>query len=109
MFDDDNLLPKETLWRVKEAFSDGVSSHKRSWYEIINEKVGNEKYDTNLNQHITPVTQEQKYYKSKFDKYFKNCDNVIPHYWMPKYVDATDASARTLDVYNENMSTQKEA
>ena len=109
MFDDDNLLPKETLWRVKEAFSDGVSSHKRSWYEIINEKVGNEKYDTDLNQHITPVTQEQKYYKSKFDKYFKNCDNVIPHYWMPKYVDATDASARTLDVYNENMSTQKEA
>jgi len=26
------LLPKEVLWRVKEGMSDGVSSHKKSWF-----------------------------------------------------------------------------
>lgn len=34
-FDGLDLLPKEVLWRTKEAFSDGVSGVKRSWYEII--------------------------------------------------------------------------
>ena len=27
---DPNLLPKEVLWRTKEAFSDGVSSQKKT-------------------------------------------------------------------------------
>jgi asparagine synthase (glutamine-hydrolysing) len=34
-FDSLDILPKEVLWRTKEAFSDGVSGTKRSWYEII--------------------------------------------------------------------------
>ena len=36
-FKDMNLLPKEVLWRTKEAFSDGVSKQTRSWYKIIQE------------------------------------------------------------------------
>ena len=31
-FDGTNLLPTDILWRPKEAFSDGVSPLKRSWY-----------------------------------------------------------------------------
>jgi asparagine synthase (glutamine-hydrolysing) len=31
------LLPKEVLWRRKEAFSDGVSHNTRSLYEILQE------------------------------------------------------------------------
>ena len=38
-FDDGAYLPREILFRKKEAFSDGVSSLQRSWYEIIDEKV----------------------------------------------------------------------
>jgi len=38
-FKDDNLLPNEILFRVKEAFSDGVSSKEKSWYEIIQSDV----------------------------------------------------------------------
>ena len=32
-----SYLPDELLYRRKEAFSDGVSSLQRSWYEIIQE------------------------------------------------------------------------
>jgi len=34
-FDVDDYLPSEVLWRVKEGMSDGVSSKKRGWFEII--------------------------------------------------------------------------
>jgi asparagine synthase (glutamine-hydrolysing) len=36
-WDSTDLLPKSVLWRRKEAFSDGVSSGSRSWYQIIQE------------------------------------------------------------------------
>ena len=35
------LVPEEILWRTKEAFSDGVSSLNKSWYEIIQTKIMN--------------------------------------------------------------------
>ena len=34
-FSDQGLLPDEILWRPKEAFSDGVSSVKKSWHEVL--------------------------------------------------------------------------
>ena len=34
-FQDSKLLPENILFRKKEAFSDGVSGLKRSWFEII--------------------------------------------------------------------------
>ena len=36
-FDGTGLLPDEVLWRPKEAFSEGVSSHKESLFEILQE------------------------------------------------------------------------
>ena len=67
-FDDDTYLPKEILWRKKEAFSDGVSSLQKSWYEIIGDYVQNmpkeEELDTTaINK---PTTPEQVYYMSIF-------------------------------------------
>ena len=41
------------------------------------------------------------YYKDIFKKYYPNCSNIVPYYWMPKYTDATDPSARTLDIYEK--------
>jgi len=97
------LLPNEILYRKKEAFSDGVSSLQKSWYEIIQERLSvdelvipNEIYITN-----PPVTKEQKYYRHLFETYYPGCQ-TIPYFWMPKYVNATDASARTLKIY-ENI------
>ena len=37
---DPTLLPKAVLFRKKEAFSDGVSPVQRSWYQIIEARVG---------------------------------------------------------------------
>ena len=104
MFDDDHLLPKEILWRVKEAFSDGVSSQKNSWYSIIAKNLENKSnIIVNLHMFNSPTTTEQKYYRKIFEDHFEGCSTVIPYFWMPSYVDATDSSARTLDVYHENM------
>ena len=27
---------------------------------------------------------------------------MIPYFWMPKYIDANDCSARSLEIYNKN-------
>lgn len=34
-----NLLPDGILWRRKEAFSDGLTSVKKSWYTCLQEHV----------------------------------------------------------------------
>tara|TARA_B100000035_G_scaffold314579_1_gene331314 strand:+ start:2689 stop:4428 length:1740 start_codon:yes stop_codon:yes gene_type:complete len=91
------VLPKEILWRTKEAFSDGVSKRTRSWYEIINEHVTNKKIQIINNE----LSLEQNYYLEVFNQHYKKHKQVIPYYWMPKYVDAKDSSARTLNIYSK--------
>lgn len=102
------LLPKEVLWRRKEAFSDGVSKNTRSLYEIIQEKVNSlSSSDTNkytINTHNKPDTPEKIYYRNIFESHYPNLGNVVPYFWMPRYVDATDASARTLKIYNNDKN-----
>ena len=108
-----DLLPDEILWRKKEAFSDGVSSLKKSWYNIINDKI-NTLYENDtllfdslkilLNDDNTinpPTTYEQAYYRYLYNLNYKGTDKLIPYYWMPKFVIANDASARSLDIYNQ--------
>ena len=103
-----DLLPKEIVWRKKEAFSDGVSGLNKSWFQIIQERVNNlikegifklpdvGRYKVNL-----PVTTEQMYYRYLFEIYFPRRASIVPYFWMPKFIEgATDASARTLDMYN---------
>ena len=111
-----DLLPYEILWRTKEAFSDGVSSLDKSWFSIIQEKVENltttnsecnnniimyQKMKTNINP---AITKEQAYYRYLYNKFYYGTDHLIEYFWMPKYVDAKDASARSLKCYNENNS-----
>ena len=96
------LLPNEILWRRKEAFSDGVTSKGRSLFNIIQEKVARKiTNDTGI-----PCTEsievEKLYYKRVFNDYYPNTGNILPYYWMPKYTNATDPSARTLDLYADN-------
>jgi len=101
------LLPPEILWRKKEAFSDGVSMSSRSLYQIIQEYIDSEKMDEineyrgNKYTHNKPDTNEKLYYRSLFDTYYPKVDNIIPYFWMPKYVVAKDPSARTIQVEAE--------
>lgn len=99
------LLPEDILWRRKEAFSDGVSKQSRSLYQIIQEYI--EKMYTPSNKkysHNPPSTLEQQYYRDTFESYYPNLGKVVPYMWMPRFVEgATDASARTLQIYDQHM------
>jgi asparagine synthase (glutamine-hydrolysing) len=106
----DNLLPAEILWRTKEAFSDGVSGHGRSLYTILQEKIaaidGIEEDYANFTskEHLQPKTLEQYYYRRIFDSIFPTTAKILPYFWMPKYTNSNDPSARTLTtLYNSKM------
>ena len=94
-------LPTEVLWRKKEAFSDGVSSLEKSWYQIIQEKINvpsNWKEIASKYTYLPPTTPEMYYYRSIYEKFYPG-KKSIPYFWMPKWCVATDPSARTLDTY----------
>ena len=94
---DPSLLPPEVLFRRKEAFSDGVSSQKKSWYQMIQERVpatDHMSYEKN-----PPTSPEQMYYRSIFETNYPGGGNLIPYFWMPRFTNAKDASARTLSIY----------
>ena len=96
------LLPECVLWRTKEAFSDGVSKTTRSLFTIIQENIPISFTNEGVNYSFNfPNTNEKKYYRSIFEENYPGLSNVVPYFWMPKYVEATDASARTLTMYSK--------
>jgi len=102
---DRDYLPDSVLWRKKEEFGDGVSSKERPWYKIIEDFVIKQKsikYDNAIEYtHNNPETMEQLYYRTIYDTIYKNQSHLVPYFWMPKYVDADDCSARSLSIYND--------
>jgi asparagine synthase (glutamine-hydrolysing) len=59
-----NLLPKSVLWRIKTAFSDGVSSNKKLWYKVVQDHI-----DTFiLTQEFNTMLQYYNYPKNPFYK-----------------------------------------
>ena len=120
------LLPDSVLWRKKEAFSDGVSKKSRSLNEIVGEfakdfieknvisELNFASNDTEysklvnlhpsmhkVNNHLVPSTAEQFYYRFLFEKYYQGVGYILPYFWMPKFIECNDPSARTLSVYND--------
>ncbi len=104
-FDGKGIIPQEVLWRPKEAFSDGVSPEKRSWYKVIYDYFDNKYTDKDLEDGKkfginTPYTKESLHYRLKFnEKYSDSQSNVIPKFWLPKWGNVKEPSARVLDVY----------
>jgi asparagine synthase (glutamine-hydrolysing) len=100
-FDDGVTLPDEVLWRRKEAFSDGVSGEK-SWYEIAQEKAAElvpAKWEKINFVENVPRTPEMYYYRRIFLDLYGASKATVPHFWMPKWSNTTDPSARTLGIY----------
>lgn len=99
----EHLLPHSIAWRTKEAFSDGVSPKGDSWFQIIQRMVPKEVVSKFNSEHPDkfnqPTTPEQYYYRTIFDEAYPDAANVVPYFWMPKFVKATDCSARTLAIY----------
>jgi asparagine synthase (glutamine-hydrolysing) len=95
-------LPDEVLWRKKEAFSDGVSTYERSWYQVIAEHVATlDLSDIPECTYLPSLSNESKWYRSLFDDVYPNRERLVPYYWLPRWCGTvTDPSARVLSVYS---------
>ncbi|KAK3748933.1 hypothetical protein QZH41_008697, partial [Actinostola sp. cb2023] len=106
-FDEMDLLPKDILWRPKECFVDGIASNEpgKSWYEIIQKFASSQVPDEALAEaerlypFNTPPTKEAFYYRQIFEEFFSGHEKLVPYFWMPRWIEATDPSARTLSHY----------
>jgi asparagine synthase (glutamine-hydrolysing) len=106
------LLPEDVMWRRKEAFSDGVSGHDRTWVQIIKEYVDQRVSDTEVSlandlqkfKHNAPYDKESYYYRTVFERHFpgKGRAETIPYFWRHPFCEGVlDPSARLLkDVYS---------
>ena len=107
-FEPTGLLPADLLWRRKEAFSDGVSSHERSWFTIIQEyidtQVTQEEYELGQEMYFKnpPYDKESYYYRKIFNQIYPNRDYIIPFYWRHPFCTNLDPSARLLDFYKRD-------
>jgi asparagine synthase (glutamine-hydrolysing) len=102
------LLPDDILWRRKEAFSDGVSGHERSWFQIIRDyidtKVTDDEYNAYKNcclktEHNIPYDKESYYYRTVFERLYPGCEQTIPYFWRHPFCEEKDPSARLLTCY----------
>lgn len=100
-----DFLPDNILYRPKEAFSDSVSSNQVNWYKSVQnfcDKNYDEKSLIDIHyEHNPPKTKEALYYRNLFNRYYKNYDKVIDHYWLPKFQNLIihDPSATILSSY----------
>jgi len=107
------LLPKEIVWRQKEAFSDGVSSLKeKSWIDEIKDYANATISDKEFEEESrlltpTPLMKDQLLFRRIFNKYYGNIPLRIDKYWVPQWVgDNKDSSARH---YKNLHNTEQEA
>lgn len=114
-FDGTDLLPSSILWRHKEAFSDGVASQKRSLFTVLQEAakerlrqqeilVDSSETLTDeakkLYPHCPPSTPEAFLYRQLFERqYPKQAATFMPYFWMPRWTNVTDPSARFISHY----------
>jgi len=105
-FEDDDLLPKEILWRRKNGFSDSVSKKTRSWSTVIQDYVhtlvSNKEFEEAKDRytHDTPQIKEAYWYRKVFEEYYGKFDKSTPYQWLPKWCgNVTDPSARVLEMY----------
>jgi len=97
------VLPESVLWRRKEAFSDGISRAENSWFEMVKAR-GEAENPTWSAASFTvnpPKTAEAFWYRTLYSKYFSDMAISVttPAMWMPRFIEASDPSARTLKNY----------
>ena len=113
-FSNSDLLPLKVLLRRKEAFSDGISRAENSWFEMAKAAgeatAGSKGWATRAASYTVnpPPTAEALWYRDLFHRdYPLVAAAVIPAMWMPRWVGATDPSARTLELYKGDAPLPK--
>lgn len=105
-YENRTILPHEVLYRKKEAFSDGVSNQKKTWYKYLKEHFDKEVSNGNLTNnewsYLPPSTKEAYYYRYIFECLLPSrCSRVIPHYWLPSWCgEINEPSATILPCYD---------
>jgi asparagine synthase (glutamine-hydrolysing) len=103
----EHLLPYELAWRVKTAFSDGVSNSKRPWYKIIKEYMDTKYTDDEYQKlrekysHNKPYDKESLYYREVYESYYPNTSHTIPYFWKQPFTTISDPSAWCVEKPNE--------
>lgn len=95
---DDNCLPKDVLYRQKEAFSDGVGYNSVSAIKDYANKFPLEDVLIANDHTAIPKTAEARLYHELFRNHYNSKINLhTKYYWMPKWNDSvTDPSATVL-------------
>jgi len=95
----EHMLPPELAWRVKTAFSDGVSNSEKPWYEIIKEFMDTKYTDEEFHLlkqkyiHNIPYDKESLYYREIYEKFYPNTSHTIPYFWKQPFINNEDPSA----------------
>lgn len=103
----EGYLPHDLLYRRKEAFSDGVSSEKSSWFQVLRDHVATMYTDEDLEKARRTRSgpeipdKESLWYRDLYDKDFGQCMPLpVPRYWRHPFCDPkADPSARLLECY----------
>ena len=70
---------------------------------FVNQIISDEEFfqERKRLKHCMPQLKESYYYRKIFESFFGHHDKLVPHFWMPKWVDSNDPSARELEGYSE--------
>lgn len=104
----EDLMPKELVWRVKTAFSDGVGSEENPWHLVLKQYVENIYSDDDFLEKSKkylinpPYDKESLYYREIFENYYPNKDNVIPYFWKQPFMNCEDPSAWCAENIHKN-------
>lgn len=102
---------------LNTLFSDGLTSRKKTLFQILQEIVEmrmpeqfNKQAAAKKYPHCSPISKESLYYREIFEKSFPRlASSFIPYFWMPRWLDVTDPSARFIKHYNANTEVNVKA
>jgi asparagine synthase (glutamine-hydrolysing) len=103
----EHLLPPELAWRVKTAFSDGVSNKQKPWYQIIKDFMDLKYSDSEFEEkklkytHNQPYDKESLYYREIYESYYPNTERTIPYFWKQPFTKEADPSAWVVQMKTE--------
>jgi asparagine synthase (glutamine-hydrolysing) len=83
-----NLLPKSVLWRIKTAFSDGVSSNKKLWYKVVQDHIDSIVFDQEFKETLETYeqTRQVEFKKMVMNSLVKEYEPYVINYYIKMLV-----------------------